>query len=116
MSARVCPGCGKEIPAEAGDGLCPACVLRAAIEDDPGEEEPAEQDDGALRFGPYTTLRVLGEGGMGVVYLAEQEEPIRRVVALKVLKAGLEFGQADLRFEAERQALALMNHPAIARV
>jgi WD40 repeat protein/serine/threonine protein kinase len=90
--------------------------LRAAIEDDPGEEEPAEQDDGALRFGPYTTLRVLGEGGMGVVYLAEQEEPIRRVVALKVLKAGLEFGQADLRFEAERQALALMNHPAIARV
>lgn len=69
-----------------------------------------------MRVGPYKVLQVLGEGGMGVVYLAEQQEPIRRRVALKVIKPGMDSRQVIARFEAERQALALMNHPNIAQV
>ena len=67
-------------------------------------------------IGPYKILDVLGEGGMGVVYLAEQREPIRRRVALKVIKLGMDTREVVARFEAERQALAMMNHPNIARV
>ena len=66
-------------------------------------------------IGPYRILEKIGEGGMGVVYLAQQREPIERRVALKVIKAGLDTEQVIARFEAERQALALMNHPNIAR-
>jgi serine/threonine protein kinase/tetratricopeptide (TPR) repeat protein len=68
------------------------------------------------RLGPYRILEVLGQGGMGVVYRAEQEEPIRRQVAVKVIKLGMDTGEVIARFEAERQALALMNHPNVARV
>ncbi len=67
-------------------------------------------------FGPYTPIRVLGEGGMGTVYLARQEHPIRREVALKVVRAGMQSRQIVERFEIERQALALMHHPNVARV
>jgi eukaryotic-like serine/threonine-protein kinase len=80
---------------------------------------PAEPPDGGAldeRIGPYRLLHVLGEGGMGVVYLAEQTEPVRREVALKVLKPGMDTRQVVARFEAERQALAVMEHPNIARV
>jgi len=66
--------------------------------------------------GPYRLRDVLGEGGMGVVYLAEQEEPLQRTVALKVVKPGMDTRSVVARFEAERQALALMSHPGIARV
>jgi non-specific serine/threonine protein kinase/serine/threonine-protein kinase len=68
------------------------------------------------RIGPYRIRGVSGEGGMGVVYDAEQEEPIRRRVALKVIRLGMDTGEFVARFEAERQALALMDHPAVARV
>jgi serine/threonine protein kinase len=64
----------------------------------------------------YRIVRQLGEGGMGVVYLARQLEPIRRDVALKVIKPGMDSKQVIARFESERQALALMDHPNIARV
>ncbi|MGQ0720558.1 MAG: protein kinase domain-containing protein [Candidatus Eiseniibacteriota bacterium] len=79
----------------------------------PPEPEPLRRDD---RVGPYQILERLGEGGMGVVYLAEQREPIRRQVALKVVKPGMDSRAVLARFEAERQALALMDHPHIARV
>ncbi|HUU83121.1 MAG TPA: serine/threonine-protein kinase [Phycisphaerae bacterium] len=72
--------------------------------------------DGGMRIGPYKTLGVLGEGGFGVVYLAEQSEPIRRRVALKVIKPGMDSRAVIARFEAERQALALMDHPNVAKV
>jgi serine/threonine protein kinase/tetratricopeptide (TPR) repeat protein len=68
------------------------------------------------RIGPYKLLQKLGEGGMGAVFMAEQQEPVRRMVALKVIKAGMDSRQVVARFEAERQALALMDHPNIAKV
>jgi len=67
-------------------------------------------------IGPYRLLQLVGEGGMGEVWLAEQTHPVRRQVALKVIKAGMDTAQVVTRFEAERQALALMDHPAIATV
>ncbi|NOS70948.1 MAG: serine/threonine protein kinase, partial [Verrucomicrobia bacterium] len=68
------------------------------------------------RIGRYKLLQQIGEGGCGVVYMAEQEEPVRRRVALKVIKLGMDTKQVIARFEAERQALAIMDHPNIAKV
>src|SRR6266480_3883089 len=68
------------------------------------------------RIGRYKLLQQIGEGGCGVVYMADQEEPVRRRVALKVIKLGMDTKSVIARFEAERQALALMDHPNIARV
>jgi eukaryotic-like serine/threonine-protein kinase len=67
-------------------------------------------------IGPYRPIRLLGQGGMGAVYMAEQEKPIRRRVALKVLTAGWSGGDVAARFEAERQTLAMLDHPGVARV
>ena len=67
-------------------------------------------------IGPYKLLEQIGEGGFGVVFMAEQQQPVRRKVALKVIKPGMDTRQVVARFEAERQALALMDHPNIARV
>src|SRR5580765_1188932 len=68
------------------------------------------------QIGKYTLIRTLGEGGMGTVYLAEQKTPVERRVALKVIKLGMDTREVVARFEAERQALAVMDHPGIARV
>lgn len=68
------------------------------------------------RIGPYKVLQVLGEGGMGVVYEAEQTKPVTRRVALKIIKLGMDTTQVVARFETERQALAVMDHPGIAKV
>src|SRR5712671_647492 len=76
--------------------------------------KPSEQPGD--RIGRYKLLQQIGEGGCGVVYMAEQEEPVRRRVALKVIKLGMDTKQVIARFEAERQALALMDHPNIAKV
>ncbi|HUY35213.1 MAG TPA: protein kinase [Pirellulales bacterium] len=76
---------------------------------------PLTEGPGAL-IGPYKLLQQIGEGGMGVVYMAEQLEPVRRKVALKIIKPGMDSRQVIARFEAERQALAMMDHQNIARV
>src|ERR1700752_4424268 len=68
------------------------------------------------RISRYKLLQQIGEGGCGVVYMAEQEEPVSRRVALKIIKLGMDTKQVIARFEAERQALALMDHPNIAKV
>src|SRR5262249_20891770 len=83
---------------------------------------PVDTIDEALRetvgivIGPYKLLELIGEGGMGTVWMAEQTEPIHRRVAVKVIKAGMDSRHVLARFEAERQVLALMDHPNIARV
>jgi non-specific serine/threonine protein kinase/serine/threonine-protein kinase len=77
---------------------------------------PGEGSACAAGFGSYRFLQLLGEGGMGEVWLAEQLQPVRRQVALKVVKAGMDTRQVVARFEAERQALAVMDHPAIAKI
>src|SRR5262249_23585047 len=68
------------------------------------------------KIGPYKLLQQIGEGGFGVVYMAEQEKPVFRKVALKIIKPGMDTKEVISRFESERQALALMDHPNIARV
>ena len=102
-------------------GLCPQCLIQGAFDSSVGADESetetidaaaADNDD----FGRYHILRALGEGGMGTVYLAEQREPIRRCVALKVVKLGMDTEQVLARFAHERQALAMMDHPNIARI
>src|SRR5262245_45187491 len=77
--------------------------------------EPIAERPGTF-VGPYKLLEQIGEGGFGVVFMAEQERPVRRRVAVKVIKPGMDTRQVIARFEAERQALALMDHPNIARV
>src|SRR5436309_434885 len=87
-------------------------------DDSPTETVPAETltEKSGDRIDRYKLLQQIGEGGCGVVYMAEQEEPVRRRVALKVIKLGMDTKQVIARFEAERQALALMDHPNIAKV
>jgi tetratricopeptide (TPR) repeat protein/serine/threonine protein kinase len=77
---------------------------------------PASQEGPGATIGPYKLLELIGEGGMGAVWMAEQREPVQRKVALKIIKAGMDTRQVVARFEAERQALALMDHPNIATV
>jgi eukaryotic-like serine/threonine-protein kinase len=93
------------------------CLLGAGVSETMTEQQTAQPVPPALPdFGPYHTVGVLGEGGMGIVYLAEQRQPVRRRVALKVLKSA-DLGSTVLaRFESESQALALMEHPNIARI
>ncbi len=100
-----------EAGARAGSFLeSPAAAPLIATVDDPIGERP-----GTI-IGSYKLLEQIGEGGFGVVFMAEQTQPVRRKVALKVLKPGMDTRQVVARFEAERQALALMDHPNIARV
>ena len=77
---------------------------------------PASEPAAPSQVGPYRILDTLGEGGMGTVYLAEQREPVRRRVALKLIKLGMDSQAVVRRFEQERQALALMDHEGIAKV
>jgi WD40 repeat protein/serine/threonine protein kinase len=90
----------------------------------PGRQPNENGDAGAdlgheatgTRLGPYKLLQRIGEGGMGAVWMAEQQAPVRRLVALKVVRVGLDSAHGVARFEAERQALAMMDHPNIAKV
>jgi serine/threonine protein kinase/tetratricopeptide (TPR) repeat protein len=81
----------------------------------PMTDPPAAESECAV-IGPYKLIEQIGEGGMGAVWMAQQHEPVKRAVALKLIKAGMDSRQVVARFEAERQALALMDHPNIARV
>ena len=115
-------------------GLCPKCLARFSFleaEGDTGEAETKAESEATVKLKPesdlevertglmigrYKLLEQIGEGGFGLVYMAEQVEPVQRKVALKVIKAGMDTKAVVARFEAERQALALMDHPNIARV
>jgi serine/threonine protein kinase len=88
----------------------PPAGMDSTLDSSPLTEGPG------TRIARYKLLQLIGEGGFGVVYMAEQETPIRRRVALKIIKLGMDTKQVIARFEAERQALAMMGHPNIARV
>ncbi len=94
-------------------GLLPrdAALLSATV-----DQSPASLGAGALLAGRYKLIQVLGEGGMGTVWLAEQQSPVKRRVAVKLIKPGMDSRAVLARFEAERQALAIMDHPHIARI
>ena len=124
--ARKCSSCGANLAADAPSTLCPQCsspggVDAAAPADRVGPVRtisltlPSSENPGD-RIGRYKLLQEIGAGGFGVVYMAEQEEPVRRRVALKIIKLGMDTKEVIARFEAERQALALMDHPHIAKV
>src|SRR6516165_2113153 len=78
--------------------------------------EPPGREKLGTFIGPYKLIELVGEGGMGTVWMAQQTEPVKRLVAVKLIKAGMDSKAVIARFEAERQALALMDHPNIARV
>src|SRR5436190_20673498 len=134
---RTCSQCGAPLPANAPGNRCPKCLLQLALEDSAAERgSPEPQQTGTTTpertaahtdsdvvieqtgtmIGRYKLLQQIGEGGFGVVFMAEQTEPVQRKVALKVIKAGMDTREIIARFEAERQALALMDHQNIARV
>jgi eukaryotic-like serine/threonine-protein kinase len=103
--------------AEAGAFLDhPPAALETAATITGTDDGAVEEEGPGTVIGRYKLLERIGEGGMGVVFMAQQVEPVRRKVALKVIKAGMDSRQIVARFEAERQALAMMDHPNIARV
>ncbi len=115
-TTRQCAECGTPLADDVPEGACPVCALRGALEVPKDTIQVAITEKPGDRIGRYKLLEQIGEGGCGVVYVAEQEQPVRRRVALKVIKLGMDTKQVIARFEAERQALALMDHPNIAKV
>src|SRR5439155_24973882 len=124
---RHCTRCQAELPEGAPGNRCPKCLLEIGLSDDVeeiGDSRPAAGPPAALhamekpgdRIGRYKLLQQIGQGACGLVYLAEQQEPVRRRVALKIIKLGMDTKSVIARFEAEQQALALMEHPNIAQV
>src|ERR1043165_3237084 len=92
----------------------PTLASGAGPEPPPGNA-PSREVEGQV-IGRYRLLQPIGEGGFGTVWMAEQREPVKRRVALKIIKLGMDTKQVIARFEAERQALAMMDHPGIAKV
>jgi len=115
--SQFCAGCGAALATLGAKGGLPQAPLTpCASSTRTLEPEVKDIIPGALISGKYKLLEELGSGGMGIVYLAEQVEPVRRRVALKIIKLGMDTRQVVARFETERQALAVMDHPNIARV
>jgi eukaryotic-like serine/threonine-protein kinase len=102
------------IHAEGAEEYVKAAALNVASQKWDQSDVPSDVE--GTWIGRYHLLQKIGEGGMGDVWLAEQKEPVRRRVALKLVKAGMKTREVIARFESERQALALMDHPAIAKV
>src|SRR5512138_2933362 len=125
---RQCSACGATVPEDAPEGLCPVCLLGGLASPVARAQSPHESQETSaapanlqepivgMRIGHYKLLQEIGEGGFGIVYMAEQEQPVRRRVALKIIKLGMDTRQVIARFEAERQALAILDHPGIAKV
>ncbi len=113
--SSTCLNCGAALTEGARGGFCPKCLFRLAGVGSMPKQPPDEEELGTV-IGRYKLLEKVGEGGFGAVYVAEQREPVKRRVALKIIKLGMDTRQVTARFEAERQSLALMDHPNIARV
>ena len=128
-ASTQCPQCGAGIPPGTSGGQCLSCLLQLGLSTaQTGAQVPMsretdahfgeESGDGRSgeRIGRYRLIERIGAGGFGIVFLAEQEQPVRRRVALKIIKPGMDTQEVIARFEAERQALALMDHAGIAKV
>src|SRR6478735_9337734 len=121
-----CPECGRDLSQDSLDGLCPTCVGRGAFGPAPDDSQSRvglpdlalprkvedliaqlKPEDIGDEIGPYKLLQMIGEGGFGTVWMAEQERPVRRRVALKIIKLGMDTKEVIARFEQERQALAV---------
>ena len=122
---RTCPRCGTALSSDALEGLCPTCVGRTAFASTDTAEITTETEVELARLkpeeigdqiGPYKLMEQIGQGGFGTVWVANQEKPVRRQVALKIIKLGMDTKEVIARFEQERQALAMMDHPHIAKV
>ena len=128
---KTCRSCNGPLPAASRGGLCPACLLGEGVNslDTLADETASLPPATSLPPGPdplesttlgpegrYKILQRIGEGGFGTVYMADQVAPVKRRVAIKILKPGMDTHQVVARFEAERQALAMMDHPNIAKV
>ena len=120
ITPQKCPACGATLIVDAAGAHCVRCLLQLALASDDPSQRPADETQHFEQpgdcIGRYKLLQQIGEGGCGVVYMAEQTEPVHRRVALKVIKLGMDTKQVIARFEAERQAVALMDHPNIAKV
>jgi serine/threonine protein kinase len=112
--SKKCPKCGASLPPDAPGGYCARCLLQLGLEIGNTAVVPMVEKSGD-QIGRYKLLEQIGEGGMGTVWMAEQQQPHRRV-AIKLVKIGLDTRQFLARFQAEQQALALMDHPNIAKV
>src|SRR5258708_16557433 len=121
---KYCSQCGAELPPDSPGGHCLKCLLQMGLAAAEGTESPTEgsaeiptsaetssQEKPGDQIGRYKLLQKIGEGGMGVVYMAEQREPVVRKVALKIIKLGMDTRQVVARFEAERHELALIDRP-----
>src|SRR5262245_17754860 len=119
---QLCPECGGVLPANTTEDGCPKCLLLLGVRKAPpgadtsGDERIGFLEERGDRIGRFRLLEIIGEGAFGTVWMAEQEEPVRRKIALKIIKLGMDTRAVVARFEAERQALAMMDHPNIARV
>ena len=103
---RTCQECGAELPANAPQGLCPRCLARMGLGLAPTvalHTSDFHLERTGTMIGRYKLLEQIGQGGFGVVFMAEQTEPIQRKVALKIIKAGMDTKEVVTRFEAERQ-------------
>src|SRR4051812_5780303 len=107
----------QQMTADQRDGLWDSFTVQfdRTIDLSPPAASQSDGEGPGSRIGPYKLVALIGEGGMGAVYMAEQEKPVRRRVALKIIKPGMDSAQVISRFEAERQALAMMDHQGIAR-
>ena len=119
----LCSKCGNTIPKDSIAGFCPVCLMAGGLA--PVDEPPAadyaeaagiEVETSLGDVGPYALLRKLGQGGFGDVFLAQQSSPVSRIVALKLLHSSERSPQVFARFEAERQTLAMLDHPNIATI
>src|SRR5262245_56702976 len=110
---QTCPQCGAALPDGGWEGLCPKCLVRVSLEANPGEPGSGKPHENAtvaqpdmpteragMMVGRYKLLQQIGEGGFGVVFMAEQAEPVQRKVALKIIKAGMDTREVIARFEA----------------
>src|SRR5829696_6943194 len=113
---EVCVRLEEMLACLEGGGFMGNPAARTVSADVEAEFARVKPEEGGERIGNYKLLQQIGEGGFGLVWMAEQEKPIRRRVALKIIKLGMDTKEVIARFEQERQALAMMDHPNIAKV